>query len=158
MNQGTISSRYARAFLRFVEEDGRGEQVFAQARMLLSDPASFSGDSEKDLVRLAELLRSNGRLELLKPVLVDFVRQYCRNHGICIARLRTAVQSEELSAKLKEMLTSSTGKRVLMDTSVEPGLIGGFVLELDDRILDASVQRQIDLIRGQFKEMNKRII
>ena len=41
---------------------------------------------------------------------------------------------------------------------MDPDLVGGFVFDLEDYLLDASVRRQLDLIREQFIEKNRRII
>ena len=41
---------------------------------------------------------------------------------------------------------------------MDPDLVGGFVFDLEDYLLDASVRHQLDLIREQFIEKNRRII
>ena len=41
---------------------------------------------------------------------------------------------------------------------VDPSLIGGFVFDIDDAIIDKSVSRQLELIREQFIEKNRRIV
>ena len=158
MTAGAISSRYARALYLLVQESGRGEAVFTQAREFLDNSAYAPAELEDALARLLILLRRNHRTEYLKPILIDFVRLYCREQGICIAHLSTAAPSDGLGERLRDMLASRSGKRVLMDTRPAPSLIGGFVLELDDETMDASVRRQIDLIRSEFTEKNKRII
>jgi F-type H+-transporting ATPase subunit delta len=158
MNQGTVSSRYARAFLRLVEEGGRGEQVFTQVRALLKDPSSAPQPLEPDIERLVLLLRKNRRLDCLKFILHDFIRQWCKSSNVLIARLITAVPSPGLAEKLEAMLRERSGCRIIMESAVDPDLLGGFVLELDDEMLDASVRRQIDDIRRQFVQKNNRII
>ena len=45
-----------------------------------------------------------------------------------------------------------------MESALDPELLGGFVLELEDEMLDASVRRQIDDIRRQLVQKNNRII
>ena len=45
-----------------------------------------------------------------------------------------------------------------MEESVDPSLIGGFVLDLEDYRLDASVSRQIEDIRRQLVQKNNRIV
>jgi len=41
---------------------------------------------------------------------------------------------------------------------VDPSLIGGFVFDIENYLLDASIKRQLDRIREQFVERNRRII
>lgn len=158
MNQGAVSSRYANAFLRLVEESGRGEQVFTQVRALLKDASSVPQPLEPDMEKLVLLLRRNHRLDCLKFILHDFVRLWCKEHKIVLVKLITAVPSPGLPERLEGMLAARTGCKIIMEASVDPELLGGFVLELDNEMLDASVRRQIDDIRRQLVQKNNRII
>ncbi len=56
------------------------------------------------------------------------------------------------------MLSQNGTSEVNFTTKVDPALIGGFVLEVDDNVLDTSVKRQLDLIRHDLDEMNKRLV
>ena len=47
---------------------------------------------------------------------------------------------------------------MLLETSVDPDLLGGFTLEIGDYLLDGSVRRQIETIRRQFVISNNRIV
>lgn len=158
MNQGAIASRYAKAFLRLVEESGRGEQVFTQVRTLLADASSVPRPLEPDIEKLVLLLRRNRRLDCLKFVLNDFVRMWCEANHIVVARLVCAVASPDLPARAEELIASRTGCKVILDCSVDAELLGGFVLELENETLDASVRRQLDDIRRQLVQKNNRII
>ena len=56
------------------------------------------------------------------------------------------------------MIESRTGKKLLLKTEVDESLIGGFLLEVEDQLLDASVSHQLELIKRQFVERNRRIV
>lgn len=158
MNQGTVSARYAKAFLDLVEESGRGEQVFAQVRALLADASAMPQPLEDDIRRLVLLLRRNKRLDNLKFILHDFVRLYCEKERILIVELTSSVPSPGLAGRVEQMLAEKTGCTVLLESKVDPELLGGFVIELENEMLDASVRTQIDRIRRQLVQKNKRII
>jgi F-type H+-transporting ATPase subunit delta len=158
MNQGAVASRYAKAFLELVKESGRGEQVFAQVRALLKDASSAPQPLEPDIEKLVLLLRRNRRLDCLKFVLNDFVRLWCSDQKILLARLVTALPSPELPARIEELLKARTGCRIILETAVDPDLLGGFIIELENETLDASVRRQIDDIRRSLVQKNNRII
>jgi F-type H+-transporting ATPase subunit delta len=158
MNQGAVASRYAKAFLELVSESGRGEQVFAQVRALLKDASSAPQPLEPDIEKLVLLLRRNRRLDCLKFVLNDFVRLWCSDQKILLARLVTAVPSPELPARIEELLKARTGCRIILETAVDSDLLGGFIIELENETLDASVRRQIDDIRRSLVQKNNRII
>ena len=158
MNQGAVASRYAKAFLELVRESGRGEQVFAQVRALLKDASSAPQPLEPDIEKLVLLLRRNRRLDCLKFVLNDFVRLWCSDQKILLARLVTAVPSPGLPERIESLLKDRSGSRIILETEVDPDLLGGFIIELENETLDASVRRQIDDIRRSLVQKNNRII
>ena len=158
MNTGIIASRYATALLRYTEETGGGERVCAQVRRLLDHPEQDPGPLEPELERLIRLVVENGRLEDVKFIFRSFIAMYYRSRGIQVAQLTTVVPSEGLERKLRAMLEKQFGTQVLIETKVDPELIGGFTLEVGDYLLDASVRRQIETIRRQFVISNNRIV
>jgi len=158
MNTGIIASRYATALLRYTQETGGGERVCAQARRLLEHPEQDPGPLEPELERLIRLVVQNGRLEDVKFILRSFIAMYYRSRGIQVAILTTVVPSEGLERKLQTMLEKQFGTEVLIETKVDPDLVGGFTLEVGDYLLDASVRRQIETIRRQFVISNNRIV
>ena len=158
MNTGIIASRYATALLRYTQETGGGERVCTQVRRLLDHPEQDPGPLEPELERLIRLVVENGRLEDVKFILRSFIAMYYRSRGIQVAQLTTVVPSEGLERKLRTMLEKQFGTQVLIETKVDPELIGGFTLEVGDYLLDASVRRQIETIRRQFVISNNRIV
>ena len=158
MDAGVIAKRYATTLLKYVAETGHGEQVYAQVKALLSDPDSVPKPLCEELQKFSALLVRNGRMSEVKRIFSSFLRQYEASSGIHVARLRTAVDSPALQEKLQALLKEKIGGRVEFLTEVDPSLIGGFVLEVDDRRLDASVSRQLADIRNQLIEKNKRIV
>ena len=42
-------------------------------------------------------------------------------------------------------------------TEVDPGLIGGFILQVEDKRLDASIATQLRTIRKEWEEQNRKI-
>ena len=158
MNTGIIASRYATALLRYTEETGGGERVCAQVRRLLDHPEQDPGPLEPELERLIRLLVQNGRMEDVRLILRTFLTKYYQSLGVKVAVLTTAVPSPELEQKLRTVLEKQFGGDVLIESDVNPDLLGGFTLEVDDYLLDASVRRQIETIRRQFVISNNRIV
>lgn len=158
MDAGVIAKRYATTLLKYVAESGHGEQVYAQAKALLADPDTAPKPLCEDLLRFSALLVKNGRMPEVKRILRCFLQLYEKQNGIHVARLKTAVDSPALQARIQDLLRDRIGGQVVFETEVDPSLIGGFVLEVDDRRMDASVSRQLEDIRHQFIEKNKRIV
>ena len=185
MNTSIIVDRYARALLKYVQETGRGGAVCIQAervqaamvslpelrRLLLSHDvvtddekigllrSSLDGAPEPELDRFFNLLAAKGRLGLTGEMLHRFVELYYRLVGVRRAYLKVVNQpSEEFMHKLSDLVRELTGDEAMIDVEIDPSIIGGFVFEIDDYLMDASVARQLELIRQQFIEKNRRIV
>jgi F-type H+-transporting ATPase subunit delta len=185
VNDSIIRTRYADALVKYVQETGNGESVCAQAERLahvlgeVPDLSRMIGakdvvaDAKKrellrtalgepmtpELDRFIGLLLENGRIGSLRFVLLDFAERYHRSIGLRKARLRVAVPPpEELLSRLSALVRERTGDEALIDVVVDPSLIGGFVFDIDDAIIDKSVARALEQIRLQFIEKNRRIV
>lgn len=158
MNTGVVSSRYAKALLKYTQETGRSEQVCAQVQAILRNPEAAEGALEPELQKFIALLRDNDRLDLVRLVFRDYVKMYYEAKDIILAHLTTVIPAPETEKTLVSMIEEYTGCKVLLDTSIDAGLIGGFVLEVDDILLDASVKCRLETVRRQFIISNNRIV
>jgi len=158
MNTGLISTRYARALIRYTEETGGAERVAEQAYDLLLNPDMESVKLEPELERFVQLLLKNGRIEDVRLMLRTYVAMYYESKGYRLATLITAVPCPDLESKISAMLEEKFQCTVVLDTKVDPTLIGGFIVEIDNHLIDASVRNQIETIRRQFVIQNNRIV
>ena len=183
MNSGVIASRYAKAFLKFVQETGTGDKAYSQACVLALRMSEINQlheflmsetlDVEKkidlvsaalgeaivpELERFICLVSGHRRMEHLLRMLYSFIYQYRDANGIKVGRLISASPVMGLKERLEELLKMRTGAQVHLEASVNPELIGGFVFELDGLRLDASVESQFRRIRNELVEKNNRII
>lgn len=143
--------------------------------------ASLKDSMAQELHKFLELLIHNGRIGDVRLVLTTFVTEYYRSRHIKRARLVVAdpalldpeptpsdpvpvegslrqAQRSALESRLRDLVEKQTGCKLILKTEVNPSLIGGFVFEVEDTVLDASVSRQLDFIRRQFIEKNRRIV
>ena len=186
MDDGIIASRYAKALLKYVLETGNGDLVCAQVlrlerplaevpqlRMILDNPEDVSAAQKLSLFRAAlggepmapelerflVLVLEKGRVPLLRLMFRDFVAMYNRSQNVLQARVTTAAPaSEAFLERLRGLLREKTGCEVALEVRTDPELIGGFVLDLDDRRMDASLARSLRDIRRKFEEYNRRIV
>ena len=158
MNTGAITQRYARALLRLTIESGRGGQVCAQVRAMLRDATRIPERLEPDLANFISLLVRRGRQDYLRRILRRYVDMYCEFAGLKHVVLTTAVPAEGLEQRVQKELESRFGCQVMMETEVDPALIGGYRVEVDGMMLDASVRRQLDVLQREFVETVNRIV
>lgn len=64
-------------------------------------------------------------------------------------------QRAELERLIRENAKSD---RIEWDESVRPELLGGFILQIDDYRLDASVARKLQVVEKELIEKNSRLI
>ena len=185
MNDSIIRTRYADALVKYVQETGNGDSVCTQAERLahvLGEVPDLSrmiaakdvvSDAKKrellrtavgepmvpELSRFTDLLIANGRIGTLRFILLDFAERYRRSKGLRQAHLKVAVPpSEELLARLAALMKERTGDEARIEVEVDPSLIGGFIFDIDDAIIDKSVAHKLELIKLQFIEKNRRIV
>ncbi|OQY96442.1 MAG: ATP synthase F1 subunit delta [Sphingobacteriales bacterium UTBCD1] len=101
----------------------------------------------------AHLLVKKGRESHLPEIISSFIDQYKEYKHIYTVKLTTAAPlSEELkSAIVKQIQTVSEMKNIELETAVKPELIGGFVLQAGDKLVDASISYDLKEIARQFE-------
>lgn len=185
MNQGIIITRYARALEKYVRETGDGSVQAEQARHLMKAlneapdlrkyivsrdvlsadrkmqllQGALGGKMSLQMERFINLLLQNGRIDYLYEILRSFTEMHDRANGIRRARLIVVREApESLLVNLRTLVKDKTGDDVVIETVIDPSVIGGFVFDIDNYLLDASVKHQLEVFRQQFIERNRRII
>lgn len=187
MDIGVIAKRYAKALLDFAVEEKCEDTVYQeiltliqsykdvpQVATVLGNPLLPQQQKEQVLCsavsttepspvykKFAALVVAHRRESFMLFIAHSFVTLYRELKHISIGKLITAVPVAEKEAKrLEEMVerNSQNSVDVILETSVDPDILGGFIFQIDDQRLDASVRQQFDAIKKQFIEKNKRII
>jgi len=104
--------------------------------------------------KLIELLAQNDRLSLLKDIAVSFDELYKKSKGIKEANVVSAVPlTDELKNSILQKIKTLTGSNhIKLTNTVDPKLIGGFVLNMDDLRYDASVSGKLAKIKSKLVE------
>jgi F-type H+-transporting ATPase subunit delta len=72
--------------------------------------------------------------------------------GVIRGRLTTAVDlSKEKRAELKAKLEEKAGSVIELTFATDKDILGGMVLKIGDRVLDASLRAQLGILRETFK-------
>ena len=158
MTPGIVSSRYAKALLKLVLESGNGDAVYGQVDRLPKHQEQPGFVMEPELQAFVELLVKKGRMEYVKFIFQSFLRMYDLSKGRKRVHLVTAVAVPGLEERLKELLEEKTGSRILMESSIDPSIIGGFQLKVEDDFLDASVSRRLEELRRRLVVKNNRLV
>lgn len=114
--------------------------------------ATTAGKLSELTVLFNRLLIKKGRESVLPEITDAFIDQYKVQKGIHTIRLTTAVPvSEEVKQAIISKVQSLTPmKSVELQTRVQEDIIGGFLLEVGDTLVDASISYDLNKIRSQF--------
>ncbi len=103
------------------------------------------------VLNFLHLLLKKRRFDHLQEIFKALVDQLDQHRGILKSAVTTAFELDSrLRERLKLRLDALTGKQVQLEFRVDPALIGGIVVVLHDRLLDASVRRELDRLREEL--------
>ena len=122
------------------------------------DPRARTAALEDVLAGSDELLRNfllvladKGRTRSLEEIGREFERLIAAHEGVVHAELTTAVElSDDEAQSLLTQIERASGRKVEATRSVDPGLIGGIVLQVGSHRLDASVRGRLERLRRQL--------
>lgn len=99
-----------------------------------------------------KLLCSKNREANLPEILNSFIEQFNIIRGIHKATLTTAVPvSDSIKNSFIQKIKAGAGiENIEIETKVNDKLIGGFMLEMDGKLIDASILRDINDVKKQF--------
>lgn len=111
----------------------------------------FGDKVQKATLLFLDLLARKGRINLLDQVAAAFREQYNQYAGIIEVGVQSASElSEEQRENLHRSLEQKTGKKVQMDLSVHPGLMGGLSVRMGDTVIDGTVRHKLEELREQL--------
>ena len=146
----------------FLQQAIRGSRELAN---LLKSPIINSDKKDKILDAITagkvstitatfnKLLLSKGRESYLPEIVTAFIDQYKEYKGIQTVKLTTAVPvTEEVKKAIMDKISADRHlKNIELVTAVDESLIGGFVLEIGDELVDGSIAFDLKNIRKQFQ-------
>ncbi|MEJ0103297.1 MAG: ATP synthase F1 subunit delta [Bacteroidota bacterium] len=173
-----LATRYAKSLIDLSIERGQLENVYADMqwlnRVTVSNPdfvnvlrspiikadkkikiveAVISGTVSELTLAFTRLLINKGRESNFPEIISAFITQYKVYKNIHTIKLTTAT---EVSDAMKEAIINQVKKsggfeNIELQTAVDEKLIGGFVLQAGDQLIDASIAYDLKTIARQFE-------
>lgn len=177
--EGTrVASRYAKSFIDLALEQGVLEQAFADMKFINSVCTSnhqfvvflkspivktdkkqevlktvFSGKLNKVTDAYIHLITAKKREMFLAEISEEFLNQYNTKKNILKAVVTTASGIDDATRKkVMEIVKGNSSSEVILEEKTNKDLIGGFIIRVGDKQVDASISRQINNLRRSFKE------
>lgn len=176
MKNARAASRYAKAILIFAQESGDDTKVNQDMRFIatsiaessdldqiLKSPVVKSSDKKRALMELFsektseltpkifDLLHENKRMDLLSEIAKLYSVIYDASKRIQIAEVTTAVPlTKLLENKIMDKVVALTGNQTVLKNSVDPKILGGFILRVGDVQYDASIACHLSKLKKEF--------
>ncbi len=180
MDEGLISRRYAKALLKFAQDQGSADRIYDETKHFensylqapeiekaLQNPVLAREDKERLIfsaaggnpaeafLRFIRLVIKNRRELYIRPICLMYQKLYRQAYNIAQVKIVTAAElSENIVNKIKELMQQKSDQKIEFVHEVKPAIIGGFILQCDSMQLDASVSNELKLLR--LKLLNSR--
>ncbi|MBC90982.1 MAG: ATP synthase F1 subunit delta [Flavobacteriaceae bacterium] len=109
-------------------------------------------DLTEDTKSIIFLLSKNRRLSILSQVAEDFIFRLKKSEGRTTAIITTAISlNEELKKIMYLKAKQMTTLEVEIENKIDPSIVGGFIINVGDKELNASISSQLE-------SLNRRLI
>jgi len=173
-----LASRYAKSLIDLAIDKGQLDKTFSDMEWLqhvikqsrdfanlLRSPiikdekkakvidAVIKGKVSDSTSAFVHLLIAKGRESNLQEIITSFISQYKDHKNIYSVTLTTAVPvDDELKKKIiSQIQKTSDMQNIELETKVDKDLIGGFVLEAGDKLIDASIAHELKKVSREFE-------
>jgi len=173
-----LAGRYALALFELAEDQDALDAVAgdlaslrgmidesADLRRLIRSPVLSREEQGRALAALGEkagfepltrqflgVLAHQRRLFALPEVVAAYDAMLAEHKGEVGAEVTSAVPlSEEQLASVQRHLSAAVGQAVTLSTSVDPGLLGGLVVRVGSRMIDASIRTKLHQLELALK-------
>ncbi len=115
----------------------------------------FKGRVSDELESFLEIIVSKERYRDLDAVFTYFTDRVKEQLKIGVASVTTAVELTDAQKEAVEsrLLQTSAYRKMEMNYSVEPELIGGMVIRIGDRVVDSSIRTKLESLTKQLLQI-----
>ena len=178
MRVGQIAVRYAKALFQSAKEQNALDGVRADMELLLNAAEGIQDirslfespiiDSGRKAAILTEIFRpqmsrlgldfitmvaGNKREEFLPAMARHYISLYKEEKGIMVATVSSAAGLDPQGAEqIREMIKAAFKSEIELEQEIKEELIGGFVLRVEDKMLDASVRGKLARIKKELQK------
>ena len=179
MKGSRASLRYAKATLSFAEKNGSIKDVakdmndlvniFTNNKMLndvLKNPLSAIEIKQKTIntllpnasitcKKLLNLLSTNNRLQLLFEIAKNYLKLFAESQGQVKVFVTSVVP---LTPKIENLILKKSQefskKNIFIENQIDPTIIGGFILKINDMQYDASILNKLRILNTKLLKTN----
>jgi F-type H+-transporting ATPase subunit delta len=109
------------------------------------------GSVQSETKSLFRLLQENKRFEILVAIASQYNAQFDEMNGVEVAKVTTAFPiTADLEAKIVAKAATISTKKLTIQNTIDPSIIGGFILRIGDKQYNASVSNRLQELKREF--------
>lgn len=170
------AAAYAEALYSLAEDENAAENIYNEieivADLFKENPElvkilDFPGDTKKKtalidrcfggqvhiyLLNCLKLMSEKRTVRYAVPMAEEYMRLYRQKVGAETAEIITAVRLDDSQLlRITAALEKSTGKKIIPKPTVDPKCMGGVIVRLENRSIDASVKTRLNEFEKKIK-------
>lgn len=179
-----ITNRYASALLSQADESNQFEQVTSdielihdtiagskELKVVLESPVIseekklsilnelFSSRVSKESMNFLRLVVEKKREEFLFAITKRVLEHRDEKMNIAPASVTTAFALDESDKEqFQESMENYTGKKIRASYKVDENIIGGFLIKIKDKMLDASILQQLNILKKRLIKSDQTLV
>ena len=167
--------RYAKAILEIADSKKSAAEVSVDMALIATTIAGnlelhsfiqnpfIKTDTKKDVVlevfasvnavtkSLFHLLLENKRFEILEAIALEYNNLFDIMNGVEVAKVITAIPMDAaLEAKVLAKIATFSNKKITIENTVDPSIIGGFILRIGDKQYNASIANRLQVLKREL--------
>jgi F-type H+-transporting ATPase subunit delta len=170
MSESTVALRYAKSLIDLAQEqkvleavyqdmlffakvadENRGLMLALKSPVVRHDKklAILEGVFKKNVhpvsYTIFNIITQKNREAIMNSIATEFVKLYDERKGIVKAHITSSMPlTAELRKQFIKIVADATGNTVELEEKVDEKLIGGYILRVGDRQVDASIRKQLN--------------
>ena len=176
MSESTVAYRYAKSLIGLAEEkkmvsevyndmvffkqtadENRGLMLALRSPVVRHDKKMgllegiFKSRVSEVTYTIFEIITKKNREAVIYSIANEYIKLYDIREGIQKATVTTAITlSDDLRQQFIKLVTDATGLKVELEEKINPDLIGGYIIKVNDKQIDASVKNRLNTLKLEF--------
>ncbi len=176
MSNNRVAVRYAKAILELSQEQNIADNTYTDMQLITATMveseelqtvlnstvvksdikkgallAIFDGKINEISKGLISILISNKRIADFGAVASQYIKLYDAAKGKEVAKVTSAIPlTQSLKTAVLSKVKELTGKEASLENTVDPSILGGFILRVGDIQYDASISNKLKVLKREF--------
>mgnify|MGYP006294827565 CR=1 FL=1 len=178
MNDSKISVRYAKALFSLAEEKAVLDKIYQDMHVLYtvcrqvknfldflenpvikpSEKKNFFKDNFREYLHelsmeFINLIIKNNRESYLERIVFNFINSYKKYKGVKTVTLTSAYKlDDDLQNAIIKQIEKGLNAEIEIHPRINKKILGGFILRVDDKQYDASISRQLEVLKNEIAD------